>query len=534
MSKEGKLSNQELGKILEKLPKFRNDILIGPSIGEDVAAFAVDGEAIVLTSDPITAADEHHGRLAVDVCINDLASSGCAAVCMLLTVLAPVGSSDEDIESVIMEAGARAAEFGVEIIGGHTERTSSVNRIVVSAVAVGRVAASMLKRTGGAKPQDLLYMTKYAGIEGTFLLVDDESLRSKIGSFISVKRDGEIASGCGVSAMHDITEGGVLGAIHEMCTASGVGSRIDIASIPMLSITAEKCSELGIDPLRLIGSGSMLIAVAPENSAALEAAFEGSGIRLTRIGVCTEETAILGIESGEAVEIQPPNSDEIYRAKSLDLCASLSNNTSKIRLGDDKKFVIASNNKHKISEIKAMVAPYGIDVISMADAGIYDDIVEDGLTFEENSAIKADYIFEKYGFQAIADDSGLMVDALGGEPGVRSARYAGEEKSDEANNLLLLKKLRDLEADSAAERTARFVSVITLVFRDRCGKKVKRSFRGEVLGVIGRIPRGEGGFGYDPLFELPCGNTMAELSPEEKNRISHRADAMNQLISALK
>lgn len=538
MNMEGKLSNERLSEILAKLPKFRDDILVRPGIGEDTAAFSIGDEAVVLTGDPITAAAEHQGRLAVDVCINDLASSGSEAVCMLLTVLAPVGASEDEIEAVILDAGARAEELGVEIIGGHTERTSAVNRIVVSAVAVGHTPISALKRTSAARPHDFLYMTKYAGIEGTFILLDEEPLRSKVGSFISVKRDGEIAARCGASAMHDITEGGVLGAIHEMCTASGVGARVDIANIPLLDITARKCAELSIDPLRLIGSGSMLIAIAPEDSGVIESAFEGSGIRLTKIGVCTEDTAVLGIESGEVFEIKSPSADEIYKAGSG---AKRSETRSKIHLGSDRKFVIASNNSHKIAEIKAIVAPFGIEVISMAEADIHDDITESGKTFEENSLIKAEHIFEKYGYQAIADDSGLEVDALFGEPGVYSARYAGEDKSDDRNNELLLSKLAALETagGGSAEmparlsRTARFVSVITVIYKDFTGAKVTRTFRGEIAGEIGHEPRGDGGFGYDPLFVLSSGKTMAELTADEKNSISHRANALKLLLEAL-
>lgn len=202
-------------------------------------------------------------------------------------------------------------------------------------------------------------------------------------------------------------------------------------------------------------------------------------------------------------------------------------NTGKIVFGEDRRLVLASNNRHKISELKHLTAHLGLEILSMAEVGIFDDIAEDGTTFEENSEIKARYLFERYGYQSIADDSGLEVEALGGAPGVYSARYAGEEKSDSANNALLLQNMKNCE-----NRDARFVSVITVVYRDESGCCTQSVFRGEVGGKILSEPRGEYGFGYDPLFEM--GNrTMAELDEAEKNKISHRAVAMRQFLSAL-
>ncbi len=199
----------------------------------------------------------------------------------------------------------------------------------------------------------------------------------------------------------------------------------------------------------------------------------------------------------------------------------------KIQLGENKQFVLASNNAHKIAEIKAILSDFGITLMSMKEAGIEEDIVEDGTTFEENSYIKAKYIFDHYGMQAIADDSGLEVAYLDGAPGIYSARFAGEQKSDADNNELLLKKLEGVD-----NRAAKFVSVITMVYCDSKGEEQKIHCRGEVEGTILTSPRGSGGFGYDPLFSLGE-KTMAELSPEEKNKVSHRANALELLREAL-
>lgn len=189
--------------------------------------------------------------------------------------------------------------------------------------------------------------------------------------------------------------------------------------------------------------------------------------------------------------------------------------------------VIASNNKHKLSELEAFMEGIsreldtGICVKTLNDIGFHEEIKEDGETFEENSFIKANTI-ARLGYITVADDSGLCVDALNGEPGVYSARYAGEICDDGKNNQKLLSKLADVPAE---KRTASFVSVITCVFPD--GKVL--CARGECPGTILYEYRGNGGFGYDPLFMYEeYGKTFAEMTSEEKNGISHRARAMEK------
>ncbi|NLY71734.1 MAG: XTP/dITP diphosphatase [Clostridiales bacterium] len=191
--------------------------------------------------------------------------------------------------------------------------------------------------------------------------------------------------------------------------------------------------------------------------------------------------------------------------------------------------VAATQNKHKIAEIDAIMKPFGYKVISRAEAGVPDiEIEEDGDTFEENSLKKAMEIHKLCGEITIADDSGLMVDILDGAPGVHSSRFAGEEGNDEKNNQKLLKLLSNIPIE---QRTAKFVSVITMVFSvDRVVVA-----RGECKGHILFEPRGENGFGYDPLF-VPDGydKSFGELSSEEKNKISHRAMALQALEKQLR
>lgn len=192
--------------------------------------------------------------------------------------------------------------------------------------------------------------------------------------------------------------------------------------------------------------------------------------------------------------------------------------------------VVATGNAHKVTEIEAILAPVmpGAAFYALGELGDFPDPVENGDTFTENAVIKAQAACEETGLPAVADDSGLVVDALSGEPGIMSARWAGVHGDDARNNAKLM---REMEGVADAGRTARFRSSVVLVYPDG----MVLTGEGDCEGMIGREPRGENGFGYDPLFwpaETP-GRTMAELEPSEKNAISHRAHALADLARQL-
>lgn len=195
------------------------------------------------------------------------------------------------------------------------------------------------------------------------------------------------------------------------------------------------------------------------------------------------------------------------------------------------KFVVASTNQGKIKEIKKVLGETSLDVVSMAEIGFNEDIEETGTTFEENALIKAQAVAEKAGSDDIivmADDSGLEVDALNGAPGVYSARYAGEGATDSDRNAKLLRELINVPEN---RRQARFVSSIAVVMPGSKNFVV----RGTCEGIVAFEPKGDNGFGYDPLFYIPEYNcTMAELSMEEKNKISHRGRALVKMVERLK
>ncbi|TYB35807.1 MAG: XTP/dITP diphosphatase [Flexistipes sinusarabici] len=188
-----------------------------------------------------------------------------------------------------------------------------------------------------------------------------------------------------------------------------------------------------------------------------------------------------------------------------------------------ERLLVASKNNNKLNEIRKILGCLNIKVNSVYDfCSMSGDIEETGSSFEENASIKALAFSKLVEDFIIADDSGLCVDYLNGAPGVFSARFAGEDATDKQNNEKLLDKLRGVDSE---QRKARFVCVIALAKKG----EIVKTFRGECHGIIAENPRGEGGFGYDPLFLLENGNTMAEISAEEKNRISHRYNALEKL-----
>ena len=187
------------------------------------------------------------------------------------------------------------------------------------------------------------------------------------------------------------------------------------------------------------------------------------------------------------------------------------------------QIVFATNNEHKIREIQA-VLPASIHILQLADIGCTQDLPETHDTIEENSQEKARFVHNYFQVNCFAEDTGLEVEFLNGEPGVHSARYAGEERNNQKNIALLLHNLRD-----QTNRKAHFKTVITLIINS-----IEKQFTGILEGTIGYEPRGEGGFGYDPVFVLADGRTLAELSLEEKGKVSHRGKATEGLVEYLR
>lgn len=322
--KLGKLTNCELEEIvLSGIGKKRNDVVMRPGIGIDCGGIKVGDDVVVLSTDPITAAGKNAGTLAVHVCCNDAAAAGAEPIGLLLTILAPPETSLDDIKTIVTDAQREADKLNVEIIGGHTEFTDAVNRIVLSATVIGKAADGKYFSADGAQDKDAIILTKYAGMEATSIIAADyrhliEDILTEqeitgavaLGKEISVIKEGMLARNLPVTAMHDVTEGGVLGALHEMCTASDIGALINLDKVKVLNATAKICGKLGLDVFRLISSGCMLIA-ASDGKAVVDSLVE-NGIPAYVVGQFKRGN-IMAVRGGVPFEVQPPEKDEIYK-----------------------------------------------------------------------------------------------------------------------------------------------------------------------------------------------------------------------------
>lgn len=324
----GKLSNTQLEKlILKKLRHTRPEVLVRPSVGKDCAVLDFGDHVAVLSTDPITGTAEEIGRLAVHINCNDIATTGTEPLGIMITLLAPIGTTPETIGAVMEQAAEEAEKLGVEIIGGHTEITSAVNRLTISATAIGKRPKGELSTDGGPKAGDKLILTKSAGLEGTGILIYERStkLEDVLDGFeitegkgyldrVSVVKEGVLAGQLGIESMHDVTEGGVLGAIWEMCRGAGLGCVVDCGSIPVTSVTRKVCSRFGIDPLKLISSGCMLMGVPAEKVDPLVERLVAEGIQTSVIGEFSADGACRMTVGNGYVDIEEPEGDALYVA----------------------------------------------------------------------------------------------------------------------------------------------------------------------------------------------------------------------------
>lgn len=326
----GKLPNQALKEIVFSNIRYkRNEIIQGAAIGKDNAIIDFGDEICVISTDPITGATKDIGRLAIHISCNDVASSGAEPIGALLTILAPPSTTEEDLDLIMKEAGEAAEELKIEIMGGHTEVTDAVNRVVISTAVLGKQNRIKMMNPRKVKVGDKVLITKYAGVEGTSILakeleeylvgkMDREKIleAQNMGNMISVVREGVICGEIGVHYMHDITEGGVLGAVWEGAVAVNKGIKIYENLIPIKEVTREIASILKIDPYRLISSGSMLIIAGEEKSDIIQKKLKEEGIEVTLIGEIIEEGIVIERE-GRIESIEPPASDELYKALSI-------------------------------------------------------------------------------------------------------------------------------------------------------------------------------------------------------------------------
>jgi hydrogenase maturation factor len=325
----GKLSPELLrGLVLGQLGARRPETLVPAALGIDAAVIAIDGDwACVLTCDPITTASSGAGRLAVHVVCNDLAAMGAEPVGVLATLLFPAGTSAATVGALMAEIDATARLLNVEVLGGHTEIAPGVSAPLVVMSGVGRAPRDHVLTAGGGRPGEALVLTKAAALEGTHVLAGDvaDTLRGagvaqdvldeavRYGDELSVVREARLAAELGATAMHDPTEGGVVGAVWEMAEASGCGFAVQVGSIPVRAATLTICAALGVDPLRLIASGALLIAC--HDGGAMVLGLAERNIPAAQIGELTplDHGRVLIHPDGRAETVSSVGRDELYR-----------------------------------------------------------------------------------------------------------------------------------------------------------------------------------------------------------------------------
>lgn len=322
----GKVPTEILEEVIFKNIKHRRpEVLVRPGVGEDCAVVDFGDKVCVMSTDPITGAVKDIGSLSIHISCNDIASNGVEPVGIMMTILAPVGTTKEDLDYVMREANKAAASINVEIIGGHSEITDAVNRMVITTTAIGIQQKSRMVTSKGAKVGDVIIMTKHAGLEGTAIIAGDleNTLKGKVSQEIieaakgfadkiSVVKEGMIAGKIGVSSMHDVTEGGLLGALWELAEASEVGIEVYQEKIPVRKETLAICNVLSIDPLRLISSGVMVLAVPQDKKQQLMEEFVQRGIEAAEIGRIVEKDKT--IINGEIRQpLEAPEADELYK-----------------------------------------------------------------------------------------------------------------------------------------------------------------------------------------------------------------------------
>lgn len=324
--KIGKIPETVLKRsVLKQIRHRRDEVLLGPAIGEDCSVIGLEGdEVIVMSTDPITGTVEDIGTLAVHITANDIASSGADLIGIMLSVLLPENSSEAELKTLMHDIDKVCEQLQIEVIGGHTEVTKAVNQIIVTVTGIGKMKKNLLIKTAGALPGQEIVMTKWAGLEGTAILAKsmEADLLSRYSAefinqaknlidYISVVPESKIARELGVSSMHDVTEGGIFGALWEIAAASRVGLEVYLQKIQLKQETVEICEFFDLNPYMLISSGCMLIVTDKANL--LVERLKEQGISSAVIGRITEGNDRIVINGDERRYLEPAKSDELYK-----------------------------------------------------------------------------------------------------------------------------------------------------------------------------------------------------------------------------
>ena len=323
MLRTGKIPESVLKRsVLRQIKTKREEVLLGAGIGGDCAAIDGGDCIYVMSTDPITNSKENAGSLAIIAATNDIAASGARAMAVMLSMIYPQGTEEESIKAVMKDVERTCAKLNVQAIGGHTEVSTAVNRPIITATGIGRTDKGRLITAAGAKSGDDIVVTKWIGIEGAYLLANEngdklsEALTDsfidkvrKTENYLSVIPEADIAVNMDVSAMHDMSEGGVFAALWEMAEASGKGFTVDIKAIPVRQEVIEVCEVFGLNPYELDSGGSMLIASSKGHDLVRE--LKAAGIDAAVIGKFTGGNDRIVQNDEEKRYAEPPKADEI-------------------------------------------------------------------------------------------------------------------------------------------------------------------------------------------------------------------------------
>ena len=303
--KVGKVPENVLKRsVFKQLHTTRKEVLLGAGVGEDCAAMKLaEDEVFVISTDPITGAAKDIGALAVQITVNDLASAGAEPIGIMLTVLLPENAEEKDLKTVMAQVEEACEKNHIQVMGGHTEVTKVVNQIVISVTGVGKAKEGRVISTA----------EKEAALREHYSQPFIDKAK-ELDRYISVLSEAATAVKSGVAAMHDVTEGGIFGALWEIAEASGVGLEIDLKKIPLKQETVEICEFFGINPYELISSGSMLMAAEDGNGLVME--LEKAGIPAVVIGKATDSNDRVLLNEEERRFLEPPKTDELYKALS--------------------------------------------------------------------------------------------------------------------------------------------------------------------------------------------------------------------------
>jgi hydrogenase maturation factor len=324
--KVGKLPETVLKRsVFKQIRHRRDEVLVRPGVGIDCSVIGLQpNEVMVLSTDPITGTANNIGELAIHVTANDIAVSGATMIGVMLTIIMPEDSRESDLREMMQRIEAECTKMNIEVLGGHTEISKAVNQTIVTVTGVGKMDRDKVMSRKDVKAGHEIVMTKWAGLEGTAIIAHDketELLTRYTSSFvegakefinhISIVKEAAIASSLDAAIMHDVTEGGIYGALWEIGAASNVGMEIDLKKIPLKQETVEICEFFDINPYLLISSGSLLIITDRANE--LVDQLERVKIPAAVIGRITSGKDRIVINDDEVRYLEPPKSDELYK-----------------------------------------------------------------------------------------------------------------------------------------------------------------------------------------------------------------------------